>query len=150
MTRLTDMGRSWHVKCHPDMLSRHRIPSMRRLLALVLCLLIPLQGLAALQTTEEPPCPMQAMMAMQLDASNAADVDAQANALLDCCNDLATFERTGQACKTGQACTAPAAWMPPVGVPQFESIAAATPPMPILRARAPGAPASLWRPPSLI
>lgn len=93
---------------------------------------------------------MQAMMATQLDASNAADVDAQATALLDCCNDLGTFERTGQACKTGQACTAPAAWMPPVGVPQFESMAAADPPTPILRARAPGAPASLWRPPSLI
>lgn len=122
---------------------------MRRLLALLLCLLIPLQGFAAPQT-EEPPCPMQAMMAMQPDAGNAMDVAAQADGLSDCCNDRATFERTGQACKTGQACTAPAVWMPPVGVPQFASLAAAAPPMPILRARAPGAPASLWRPPSLI
>ncbi len=122
---------------------------MRRLLALVLCLLIPLQGFAAPQT-EEPPCPMQAMMAMQPDAGNAVDVAAQADGMPDCCNDLATFERTGQACKTGQACTAPAVWMPPVDVPRFESLAATTPPTPILRARAPGAPASLWRPPSLI
>jgi hypothetical protein len=122
---------------------------MRRLLALVLCLLIPLQGFAAPQI-EEPPCPMQAMMAMQPDSGNAVDVTAQADGMPDCCNDLATFEHTGQACKTGQACTAPAVWMQPIDVPKFESLAAAAPPTPILRARAPGAPASLWRPPSLI
>ncbi len=82
---------------------------MRRLLALVLCLLIPLQGFAA-PRTEEPPCPMQAMMAMQPDIGDAIDVTAQADdGMPDCCNDLATFEHTGQACKTGQACAAPAA-----------------------------------------
>ena len=79
-----------------------------------------------------------------------AALAAQADGMPDCCNDLATFERTGQACKTGQACTALAVWMPPVDVLRFEPLAAAAPPMPILRARAPGAPASLWRPPSLI
>ncbi|MGQ2956600.1 hypothetical protein [Hydrogenophaga sp. ANAO-22] len=122
---------------------------MRRLLALVLCLLIPLQGFAAPQT-EETPCPMQAMMATQPDAGDAVDVTAQTDGMPDCCNDLATFEHTGQACKTGQACTAPTVWMPPIGVPRFESPAGAAPPTPILRVRATGAPASLWRPPSLI
>lgn len=120
---------------------------MRRLLVLVLCLLMPLQGFAAVQVASAP-CPMQAMMAMDSDATGM--VDSPVDAMQDCCNDAATFERTGQACKTGQACTAPAVWMPPVAVPRFEPLAAAAPPTPILRARAPGAPASLWRPPSLI
>ena len=142
-------GGAGPVECSipPNHASSHNA-CMRRVLALLLCLLIPLQGFAAPQT-EEPPCPMQAMMAMQPDAGNAI-VAAQSDGMPDCCNDLATFERTGQACKTGQACTAPAVWMPPVAVPRFEPLAAAAPPTPILRARAPGAPASLWRPPSLI
>lgn len=120
---------------------------MRRLLILVLCLLMPLQGFAALQVAAAP-CPMEGMMAMEDGTSGMAQT--LADAMEDCCNDLATFQHTGQACKTGQACAAPAVWMPPVGVPRFEPLAAAAPPTPTLRTRAPGVPASLWRPPSLI
>ncbi|MGE0430105.1 hypothetical protein [Hydrogenophaga sp.] len=118
---------------------------MRRLLVLVLCLLLPLQGFAAVQGVAAP-CPMQGMMAM----ADEADGMAVSLAMDDCCNDMATFERTGQPCKSVQSCVAPAA-----GLPSFPSLVALTPitqdpQAPTWRSLPPGATSLLWRPPTSV
>lgn len=116
---------------------------MRRLLALVLCLLIPLQGFAALQVVAVP-CPMQSGMTMSVDVSDLAD------ALQDCCNDAAAFERTGQACKPGQNHAAPAACMPPLQTLEFQVQAAPLLSETVWRAPPPVQPSRIWRPPTSV
>ena len=118
---------------------------MRRLLVLVLCLLLPLQGFAAWQVPASP-CPMQDMMAMADEAGGMAE----SLAMDDCCNDMATFERTGQPCKSVQSCVAPAA-----GLPSFPSLVAQplvteNPQAPAWRSLPPGATSRLWRPPTSV
>jgi len=120
---------------------------MRHVLVLLLCLLLPLQGFASLQVTASP-CPMQDMMAMEEEASETAKTLAQA--MEDCCNDMATFERTGQPCKSAQSCVVPAA-----GLPSFPSLVAQTPVTqdpraPAWRSLPPGATSRLWRPPTSV
>jgi hypothetical protein len=119
---------------------------MRRVLLLVLCLLLPLQGFAAPQVAAVP-CPMQDMIAM----TDAADEDADtAAAMVDCCNDLATFERTGQPCKSAQPCSAPAVGMPFFTPVAIRAMAQQAPPSPDEIRLPPGAAARLWRPPASI
>lgn len=120
---------------------------MRRLLILVLCLLLPLQGFAAWQVPASP-CSMLGMMDMADESSEMAE--SLAEAMEDCCNDMATFERTGQPCKSVQSCVAPAA-----GLPSFPSLVAQTPvtqdPLaPAWRSLPPGATTRLWRPPTSV
>ncbi len=91
---------------------------------------------------------MQGMMAM------ADEVDGMAESLTeamdDCCNDMATFESTGQPCKSIQICVVPAA-----GLPSFPSLVALTPVIqdpqaPAWRSLPPGATSRLWRPPTSV
>ena len=79
------------------------IAAMRIWLVLLLTLSFALQGWAAAQSSSAP-CPMEAEMAM---ADTAADQTADGGMSDGCCNDMATFLLTGQACKTGQSCQAP-------------------------------------------
>ncbi|MBT9465396.1 hypothetical protein [Hydrogenophaga sp.] len=120
---------------------------MRRLLVLFLCLLLPLQGSAAWQVPALP-CPMQEMMAMDDQAGEIADTLVEA--MDDCCNDLATFERTGQPCKSIQSCATPAAGMP--SVPSLAALTSVTqdPRAPAWRNLPPGATTRLWRPPTSV
>jgi len=120
---------------------------MSRLLILVMCLLLPLQGFAAVQGVAAP-CPMQGMMAMADEAGEMEE--SLAEAMDDCCNDMATFERTGQPCKSVQSCVAPAA-----GLPCFPSLVAQAPvaqdpEAPAWRSLPPGATSRLWRPPTSV
>ena len=116
---------------------------MRLLIAILLCLAIPLQGWAA-GAGVQAPCPMGDMVAMQADAASEAMAD-----LGDCCNDAATAALTGKLCKTGQECQAPTGWLAPPSQPVVQALptsvllltATPTPPD--------GAPASVWRPPTL-
>ena len=71
---------------------------MRFLIALMLCLALPLQGMAAWSAPGNP-CPMEDMVM-------AADGSATADDMADCCNDALTFMETGQPCKTGMDCGA--------------------------------------------
>jgi hypothetical protein len=119
---------------------------MRRLLAIILCLLIPLQGFAALKTVSVP-CPMQAGMSMAVDM---ADLDDLAEAMEDCCNDAATFERTGEMCKSGQSLHAPSAWNPPPAPLDFQADATPSLREPVWREHPPGQPTRLWRPPTSV
>lgn len=113
---------------------------MRFLIALMLCLALPLQGMAAWSTPGDP-CPMEDMV-MTADASVAPDD------MADCCNDALTFMETGQPCKTGMDCGAPVAHMPPASplpttaahAPERFAFTAATPPPP--------GHSAIWRPPS--
>lgn len=116
---------------------------MRLLIAILLCLAIPLQGWAA-GAGVQAPCPMGDMVAMQADAASEEMAD-----LGDCCNDAATATLTGKLCKTGQECQVPTGWLAlptqPVvqALPMSVSLVTDTPTPPR------GAPASVWRPPTL-
>lgn len=114
---------------------------MRRLLLLVLCLLIPLQG-HAVTKVEATPCPMQEMMDME-SSSSVPDL-----AMDDCCNDLATFELTGEACKSSQGCGAPTAGSVPSHALALLRQEVHPPPSPAWRVLPPGLPAPHWRPPA--
>lgn len=120
-----------------------RMRKMRRLILLVLCLLMPLQGQPAV-AAEAAPCPMQGMMDMD------ADTGPLTQGMTDCCNDLATFERTGEACKTSQACSAPAAGSAPCCALVLLAQAVHLPAPPVWRTLPPGLPTALWRPPASI
>ena len=122
---------------------------MRLLIALLLCLAIPLQGWAA-GAVAQAPCPMGDMMAMQAEAASEdlANPGEMAD-LADCCNDAATATLTGKLCKTDQECQAPTGWFAPhsqpvaQAIPMSVSLKADTPSQPR------GAPANVWRPPTL-
>lgn len=124
---------------------------MRRFILFVLCLAVALQAWAGTQSRDEP-CPMSAemMVDMVAMASAAGATAAEPGALGDdCCNDAATFAKTGQPCKSGQDCQAPALWAVPV-TPWAAPVA----PPPALRAAAVcaapcGLSALVWRPPTL-
>lgn len=116
---------------------------MRLLIAILLCLAIPLQGWAA-GAVVQAPCPMGDMVAMHADATSEAMAD-----LADCCNDAATATLTGKLCKTGQECQAPTGWL----TTPLQPIVQALPTSLLLVTATPtpprGAPASVWRPPTL-
>lgn len=120
---------------------------MRRLLILVFCLLLPLQGFAAWQVSASP-CPMLGMMTMADDASEMAEFLAEA--MEDCCNDMATFELTGQPCKGVQSCVAPAAGLLSFASLLTEMPVASDPPAPVWRSLPLGATSRLWRPPTSV
>ena len=118
---------------------------MRLFLALLLCLALPLQGWGG-GLRQQPPCPMEAAMAMQGDLFHAGPV----MAVDDCCNDAETFQLTGKMCKTGQECQAPTGFVAPPVMALAQSLHvselhAPAPPEPLR-----GSPASIWRPPSLL
>lgn len=81
-------------------------------------------------------------------ANMAPDPTADNTMAGDCCNDMATFLLTGQACKTGQDCQAP---LTALLLPQAEDVAAAVR-QTVSMAHQPMAPSALalavWRPPS--
>ncbi|MBA4264774.1 MAG: hypothetical protein C0453_06815 [Comamonadaceae bacterium] len=116
---------------------------MRRLFVLFLCLLMPLQGYTA-AVVEPAPCPMQGMMDIEVDTS------ALAQAMDDCCNDLHTFEITGEACKSELACGTLVAWPASLNPLTFLIQKTHAPASPAWRTLPPGLPTSLWRPPTSI
>ena len=91
---------------------------------------------------------MQDMMAMEAETGEMAETLTEA--MKDCCNDIATFERTGQACKSVQNCATPVG-----GLPSFPSLVVLTPvaqdpQAPAWRSIPPGASTRLWRPPTSV
>jgi hypothetical protein len=116
---------------------------MRFFIALLLCLSIPLQGWAA-GAVVQTPCPIGEAMAMQ--GADAGEVMAD---LSDCCNDAATAALTGKLCKTGQECQAPAGWVLPFSQPVVQSQSSSVLLVTVSFAPPGGAPASVWRPPTL-
>lgn len=120
---------------------------MRKLWVLVLCLMLPLHGHAD-GYAPAPPCPMQEMMVMGAEAG--IPVDMLIEAMDDCCNDLETFERTGQLCKTAPVLVTPAADFSSFPTFAVHTTRAQAPPEPAWRRLPPGAAPRLWRPPSSV
>lgn len=116
---------------------------MRRLFLLVLCLLMPLQGYSAAGVGPAP-CPMPGMMDTERDTT------ALAQAMDDCCNDLSTFEITGEACKSELACGSLVAWPASLNPLMFRIQITHAPASPAWRTLPLGLPTSLWRPPASI
>lgn len=120
---------------------------MRLLLAILLCLAIPFQGIASARTVE-PPCPM-AQAAIEV-ASDDHGRHAGAAAAHDCCNDEDAVAKTGKLCKTGQECKVgqAAALAAPVRLaPDTAPIwVLPTSPSGLLSFHPPG----VWRPPALV
>lgn len=114
----------------------------RRLVFLLVCLGLTLQVQAA-RPFDKPPCPMEAMMQAMLDAGDLDPAD-----LPECCNDLPTYAATGQACKFGKDCSAPAAMM----LAATPAAAAAMPASTVAQVAPPAARAAPlatpWRPPA--
>lgn len=82
----------------------------RLFLLTLLCLALPLQGMAGVRMAASP-CPMeQEMMAMSTDQQDMAAMDH------DCCNDAATAAKTGKMCKTSQDCQVSVQYLV---IPQF-------------------------------
>jgi hypothetical protein len=123
-----------------------RMQPMRWLVTLLICLSLPLQGAWSLAAPVEP-CPMEGMV--MASNSMVSDAHMDADAVPDCCNDEATFLKTGQPCKTGMDCGAPMASVPPGGL----SAAPALQTTRHLALNVAGPPSSarsaIWRPPSL-
>lgn len=115
---------------------------LRRLLTLVLCACLAVQG-AGLALASAAPCPMESDMEamMQSGELDAAD-------LPDCCNDMQTWEDTGHLCKPGLDCAGQTVWAP---APSHCTVGAAATSAPLARpsptalSAPPGAP---WRPPT--
>lgn len=87
---------------------------MRALVVLILSLSIPLQGVAGMLAPAQAPCPMEQTMQM---GDMAAD-----DAAHGCCNDAATFAKTGKPCKTAQQCLSVGVFM--AVAPQVASLPA--------------------------
>ena len=130
------------------------IARMRFWLVLLLTLSFSLQGWASARAASAP-CPMgEGMAAMASEVAkgdeghghlNATDV-ASAAAVDDCCNDVATYLKTGQACKTGQDCQTPA-----VALIVHSAVGASTShavPVALSIASLPPALVAVWRPPT--
>lgn len=116
---------------------------MRLLIAILLCLAIPLQGWAA-GAVVQAPCPMGDMVAMQADAASEEMAD-----IADCCNDAATATLTGKLCKTGQECQAPTGWLTAPSQPAVQALPTSVLLVTVTPTPPRGAPASVWRPPTL-
>lgn len=118
----------------------------RLFLLMLLCLAVPLQGLADVHMLSAP-CPMEQsdhMAQMQM-----VDMDAQTMADHDCCNDAETAAKTGKMCKTGQDCPVSALYPASLVISLSVAVAPATlHPSLVLSVRSFNA-SSVWRPPAL-
>ena len=74
----------------------------RPLLVLLLSLLIPLSGLAGMET-DMGDCPLDGLSMDMADAAMVLQMQAMGHDH-PCCNDADTISRTGQLCKPGQEC----------------------------------------------
>lgn len=132
---------------------------MKLWLMLLLCFAIPLQGMASVRASHSP-CSMEAGSARQSvtgagAASEARDAQttlvadsAAASQVDDCCNDAESAAKSGQPCKTGQECSAPAfSLVSTMRVLAVTRSSATVPDSPAVLGP-PGPPATVWRPPS--
>jgi hypothetical protein len=119
----------------------------RLFLLTLLCLAIPLQGMAGVRMLSEP-CPMEQsehMAHMQMSDMDQQTVNMTEH---DCCNDADTAAKTGKMCKTGDHCPFSAQYPPSVVSSFFLSVEQNTLyPSLVLTVRSFDA-NSVWRPPA--
>lgn len=117
---------------------------MRRFVAFLVLFGLCLQAPGAF-ATEPPDCPMAHMMLTA--PASGEDIPAD---LPDCCNDLATYDATSQACKLGADCSLPGAmaFVPTIRTAVIEG---SLQPFGTAHSSARVAPiAPPWRPPSVL
>jgi hypothetical protein len=113
-------------------------------MACLLCLGVSIQGFASVAALEAP-CPMT-----QAGAESAEDLGTQGDMTHDCCNDAATFAKTGKLCKTDLSCQT-LSQAPQTGYTLVLLSTTAEPAVPIPdRVIRTHDPAPVWRPPALI
>jgi hypothetical protein len=118
---------------------------MRRWIALLLLMTLPWQALASTGSWSMPCAMGEEAMATEADAGDGGMVDASS----DCCNDFATWARTGLACQAGTVCMPASVW------PALATFTLAlpspptwpTPPWPAWQAPR-FDPSGIWRPPT--
>ncbi len=127
----------------------------RWLMLLLLCLTIPLQGMAMVRG-QRCPCPMTATSALAAATTEAADatvaeVDVDVTVDVDdCCNEADTAARTGQPCKAGQECHAPVLALADVETVELAFFAAHRTDASAADRAPIGRPAVVWRPPAAL
>jgi hypothetical protein len=115
---------------------------LRRLLSLLLCVCLSLQG-AGLALASEPACPMEAAMQDMVSAGELDPAD-----LSDCCNDLQTWAETGQLCKSSVDCQGLMTWAPAPGAMVVARAPASDPPWAPSTATFAAPTGAPWRPPT--
>ena len=123
---------------------------MRFWLVLLLTLSFSLQGWATARAASAP-CPMEGSMAEfvpQVATGDDGSLVSIAAAVDDCCNDMATFLRTGKACKTGQDCPSPAVAL--TVAPLGGTLASQVIPAALNVSSLPPILVAVWRPPTSI
>jgi len=94
---------------------------------------------------ETPHCSMEGMMQAMSAAGEAAPTD-----LPECCNDPATYDATGQPCKSGADCSLPAAmaYVTTHGTTLIQS--GSQPPLTAISGGSAAPISPPWRPPALV
>lgn len=121
----------------------------RLFLLTLLCLAIPLQGVAGARMLSEP-CPME--QSDHMAHMQGSDMDQQTASMAghDCCNDADTAAKTGQMCKTGEHCPFSVQYPPSVASSLFLPVEQSTLfPSLVLTVRSFDA-TSVWRPPARV
>lgn len=120
---------------------------LRRLILTLLCLAIPLQGMAAALAFDRP-CPMQSQMAEHV-VHQAANGAAPEESLPECCLELGSLVAAGQACKCVQGAGVRAMAAPAVTVIAGPLAPTELHALPAAPAIVRGLPDGIWRPPAL-
>lgn len=119
---------------------------LRLFLLMLLCVAVPLQGIAGVHMLSAP-CPMEQSVGMA--QMQIADMDQQAMADHDCCNDAETAAKTGKMCKTGQDCPVSALY-PASSISSLPlSVAPTTQYLSLVLSVRTFDASSVWRPPAL-
>ncbi|MDQ2640963.1 MAG: hypothetical protein M3Y79_10360 [Pseudomonadota bacterium] len=129
---------SWQIMDNPGM----RLAKL--VLTCLVCLGVSVQGFASV-TALEAPCPMT-----QAGVESAEDPAMQGDMSHDCCNDAATFAKTGKLCKTDLTCQSLSqAPQTAFNLVLFAPTAEPAVPIPerVIRTLEP---VPVWRPPALI
>lgn len=113
-----------------------------RLLTLLLCVCLALQG-ASVASASDSPCPMEAEMKAMVLAGDLDPAD-----LSDCCNDMQTWAETGHLCKSGADCQVFATWAPAPSTSGLKAAPSTGPPGALEASCSTVHPGTPWRPPS--
>jgi hypothetical protein len=129
----------------PGKIRHNAVMRLRRfVIACLVSLGVSLQGVAGVLAVETP-CPM-----MQAAAGSADSATMASDMSHDCCNDAATFAKTGKPCKTDLSCQTVS--QAPLSGYAITLFAPTAEPVVPFRDRAVRAhdPSPVWRPPALI
>lgn len=115
---------------------------LHRILTLLLCACLALQG-ASVALASEVPCPMAAEMEALVLAGELNPAD-----LSDCCNDLQAWAETGSLCKTGVDCQGMLSLAPAATARAVATAASSGHPVGLTLLAPTAPPGAPWRPPS--